>query len=69
MWPLNTLHFTNTALCVDSHVRLFLLGMSQGSLAAVARLEGELEAASAKYVLVQGLKAYVADLCNMLQVG
>ncbi|KAI3437850.1 hypothetical protein D9Q98_000296 [Chlorella vulgaris] len=39
----------------------------QGSLAAVARLEGELEAASAKYVLVQGLKAYVADLCNMLQ--
>ncbi|KAL4451797.1 hypothetical protein ABPG75_007459 [Micractinium tetrahymenae] len=39
----------------------------QNSLAAIARMEGELEAASAKYVHVQGLKAYVADLCNMLQ--
>lgn len=39
----------------------------QSSLAAITRMEGELEAASSKYVLVQGLKAYVADLCNMLQ--
>ncbi|KAL4419512.1 hypothetical protein ABPG77_002298 [Micractinium sp. CCAP 211/92] len=39
----------------------------QNSLAAITRMEGELEAASAKYVQVQGLKAYVADLCSMLQ--
>jgi hypothetical protein len=32
-------------------------------------MEGQLEAASSKYVFVQALKAYVADLCNMLQVG
>ncbi len=41
----------------------------QSSLAAISRMESELEAASSKYVMVQGLKAYVADLCNMLQVG
>jgi hypothetical protein len=45
-----------------------LLLPAQGSLAAIQRMEGELEAASAKYVLVQGLRAYVADLCSMLQV-
>lgn len=32
-------------------------------------MEGELEAASAKYVRVQDLKAYVADLCSMLQAS
>lgn len=41
----------------------------QNSLAAITRMEGELEAASAKYVQVQGLKAYVADLCSMLQAS
>lgn len=31
-------------------------------------MEGELEAASSKYSFIQVLRAYVADLCNMLQV-
>lgn len=31
-------------------------------------MEGELAAAGAKYAYVQELRAWVADLCNMLQV-
>ena len=40
----------------------------QDSVAAVARLEGDLEAASSKYTFLQQLRAFVADLCDMLQV-
>lgn len=41
----------------------------QSSLAGITRMEGDLEAASAKYIYVQKLRAYVADLCHMLQVS
>eukprot|EP00887_Chlorella_sp_A99_P007831 scaffold20.g7831.t1 len=36
------------------------------SLASVTRLEAELAAAGEKYTYVQRLRAYIADLCNML---
>ena len=39
------------------------------SLARVEGLEGELAAAGEKYEYVQRLRAYVADLCDCLQVG
>ena len=40
----------------------------QDSLAAVGRLEAELASAGDKYTYIQRLRAYVADLCNMLAV-
>ncbi len=39
------------------------------SLSRVEGLEVELRAAGDKYEYVQRLKAYVADLCDCLQVG
>ena len=39
------------------------------TLKAVDVLEQELEAAGEKYTQMQELKAYIADLCDMLQVG
>lgn len=47
----------------DQPLRIWL----QSSLVGISRMEGDLEAASAKYVYVQKLRAYVADLCHMLQ--
>ena len=38
------------------------------TLKAVDMLEQELEAAGVKYTQMQELKAYIADLCDMLQV-
>lgn len=40
----------------------------QNSLAAVGQLEDELAAAGERYAYIQRLRAYVADLCNMLAV-
>lgn len=40
----------------------------QGALDAIGRLEGELGSASDKYVFLQKTRAYVQDLCYMLQV-
>ncbi len=39
------------------------------TLKAIDALEQELEAAGVKYTQMQELKAYIADLCDMLQVG
>lgn len=39
----------------------------QSSIQNVARLQGELSAASEKYTYLQELKGYIADLCDMLQ--
>ena len=40
----------------------------QSSIAAVAALEKDLEAAGEKFTFLQEMKAYIADLCDMLQV-
>lgn len=40
----------------------------QSSIAAVASLERDLKAADMKYTFLQEMKAYIADLCDMLQV-
>ena len=37
-------------------------------MAAVAILEADLSAASSKYAFLQETRAYIADLCDMLQV-
>ncbi|KAK9800230.1 hypothetical protein WJX73_001691 [Symbiochloris irregularis] len=39
----------------------------QDSIAAVARLETELTAAGDKYTFMQEMRAYIADVCDMLQ--
>jgi GC-rich sequence DNA-binding factor len=39
------------------------------SMAQCGDLEDSLEAASHKYTFLQHLKAYIADLCDMLQVS
>ncbi len=39
------------------------------SVAQCGDLEDSLEAASAKYTFLQQLKAYIADLCDMLQAS
>ena len=41
----------------------------QGAIEAIGRMEGELQSSSDKYVYLQKLRAYVQDLCYMLQVG
>jgi len=38
------------------------------AVAGVAALEAELEAAGGRFAYLQQLRAYVADLCDMLQV-
>lgn len=38
------------------------------SLQAVARLEGEVAAASHRYTYVQETRGFIADMCDMLQV-
>lgn len=43
-------------------------GNLEGSVASIGRMEGELSTASDKYVFLQKLRAYVQDLCYMLQV-
>jgi len=40
----------------------------QNSIAAVAALEKDLEAAGEKFTFLQAMRAYIADLCDMLQV-
>ena len=46
-----------------------LLVCLQGCLASIERMQGDLGGAGDKYAYIQKLRAYVADLCNMLQVG
>ncbi len=38
------------------------------SLGAVARLEGEVAAASHRYTYLQETRGFIADMCDMLQV-
>ena len=38
------------------------------SIAAVATLERDLKTAGAKFAFLQDTRAYIADLCDMLQV-
>ena len=38
------------------------------SIAAVATMEQELKAAGEKFAFLQDTRAYIADLCDMLQV-
>lgn len=40
----------------------------QNSIAAVAALEKDLKAAGEKFFFLQAMRAYIADLCDMLQV-
>ncbi len=40
----------------------------QNSMAAVASLEKDLSAAGEKFTFLQDMRAYIADLCDMLQV-
>jgi GC-rich sequence DNA-binding factor len=41
----------------------------QSSIGTVALLEKDLEAAGEKFTFLQEMKAYIADLCDMLQVS
>lgn len=40
----------------------------QNSMAAVASLEKDLSTAGEKFTFLQDMRAYIADLCDMLQV-
>ncbi|GAB4819481.1 hypothetical protein N2152v2_006527 [Parachlorella kessleri] len=42
-------------------------GNLQGAIVAIARMEGELQSSSDKYVYLQKIRAYIQDLCYMLQ--
>ena len=44
-------------------------GNLSDSITAIARLEGEAAKAEDKYTFLQEVRTYIADLCDMLQVG
>ena len=42
---------------------------ARNSVNTIGELEEQIEAAGQKYVTLQKIKAYIADLCDMLQVS
>ena len=44
-------------------------GQLADSISSVSGLEAQLSAAKAKYTYMQEKRGYIADLCDMLQVG